>query len=178
MESSRRDLFIDMVVDSFISNNNQITPPPFTPLCTKQVWDYLKQGLLFTVHEETSSYTPDKHTRSMQPKRTAYPPAVSRRRRTGLSGRHPCGDSHAQAYTHHDQRIRAYSCTSLKGAPCPYRHVVVLCPSRHVTWDLCGGGSHVVGHRRSRRPPRKIGQGVVTTFRPVPCHETLPKGFS
>jgi len=34
MESSRRDLFIDMIVDRFLSKNNQITSSPsftFTP---------------------------------------------------------------------------------------------------------------------------------------------------
>jgi len=49
MESSRRDLFIDMVEDRFILKNNRIT---LSPCCTfvylKQVLDYLKQGLVFT----------------------------------------------------------------------------------------------------------------------------------
>jgi len=45
MQSSRRSLFIDMVVDSLIFKNNQITP--YFTLIPKQVWDYLKQGLVF-----------------------------------------------------------------------------------------------------------------------------------
>ena len=48
MESSRRDLFIDMVVDRFIFKYNQITLSPVSPSCPKQVWDCLKQGLGFT----------------------------------------------------------------------------------------------------------------------------------
>jgi len=45
IESSRRDLFIDMVVDKLIILNDRIMLPPcFEPSCLKQVWDYLKQG--------------------------------------------------------------------------------------------------------------------------------------
>jgi len=43
MKSSRRDRFIDMVVDRFILKNNQINPFRVSTLYLKQ-WDYLKQG--------------------------------------------------------------------------------------------------------------------------------------
>jgi len=46
MDSSRRDLFIDMAVHRFILKNNQIKLSP--RFASKQVWDYLKQGLVFT----------------------------------------------------------------------------------------------------------------------------------
>jgi len=51
MESSQRNLYIDMVFDRLIFSNNEIT---FTPCFihnphVKQVWDYLEQGLVFTV---------------------------------------------------------------------------------------------------------------------------------
>jgi len=49
MESSRRYLFIDMVVDRSIFNNNQITLSPVSPSYLKQVRDYLKQGVVFAV---------------------------------------------------------------------------------------------------------------------------------
>ena len=49
MESSGRDLSIDMVVNRFIFKNNQITLSPVSPPYSKQAWDYLKQGLVFTV---------------------------------------------------------------------------------------------------------------------------------
>jgi len=48
MESSRRDFFIDMVVNGFIFKN-KVSSPPVSPSYLKQVWDYLKQGLGFTV---------------------------------------------------------------------------------------------------------------------------------
>ena len=48
MEGSRRNLFIDMIVDRFIFNNNQITLSPCFTL--KHTWDYLKQKLNFTVY--------------------------------------------------------------------------------------------------------------------------------
>jgi len=49
MASSRRDLFIAMVVDRFIFKSNETT---FTLCFTsylKQVWDYRKQGFGFIV---------------------------------------------------------------------------------------------------------------------------------
>jgi len=49
MESSRRDLVIEMIVDRFIFKNNKIALPPVSPSYIKQMWDYLKQGLAFTV---------------------------------------------------------------------------------------------------------------------------------
>jgi len=48
MESSRRDLFIGMVVDRFIFKNNHVGFPLVSPRYLKQVYDYLKQGLIFT----------------------------------------------------------------------------------------------------------------------------------
>jgi len=48
MKSSRRELSINMVIDGFILKNSQITLFPL-PSCSKQVWDYLKQELFFTV---------------------------------------------------------------------------------------------------------------------------------
>jgi len=42
MESSRRELFIDMVVDGFIFKYNQVTLSPVSPSYLKQVYDYLK----------------------------------------------------------------------------------------------------------------------------------------
>ena len=48
IESSRRDLFIDMVVDRF-SNVTQLRSPPDLPSYPQQVCVYLKQGLVFTV---------------------------------------------------------------------------------------------------------------------------------
>jgi len=47
MESSHPDLFIDMVVRSFIVKNNQIMLSPISPSYAKHVWDYLKKGLVF-----------------------------------------------------------------------------------------------------------------------------------
>jgi len=41
IESSQQDLFIDMAVDTLISNNNQITLSPVLP-------SYLKQALEYT----------------------------------------------------------------------------------------------------------------------------------
>ena len=46
MESFRRYLFIDMVVDRFTFENNQNTLAP-SPSYPKQVWDYHKTGLSF-----------------------------------------------------------------------------------------------------------------------------------
>jgi len=46
IESSRRDLLIDLVVKTF--NNNYFTLFPCFTLITK-VWNYYKQGLVFTV---------------------------------------------------------------------------------------------------------------------------------
>ena len=48
MESSQRDLFIDIVVDRLTFNHNQITLFPVSPSSSypKQVLGYLKQGLL------------------------------------------------------------------------------------------------------------------------------------
>ena len=46
MKSSRRDLFIDVVVDRFIFNYNEIT---LTFVYPKQVWDYLKQAFYCVV---------------------------------------------------------------------------------------------------------------------------------
>jgi len=52
MACSGRDLFIDMVVDRFISKTNQITLcslPPVSPSYQIHIWDYLKHGVVFTV---------------------------------------------------------------------------------------------------------------------------------
>jgi len=50
MESSRRDLFIDMVVDRFILKNNyKLRSPPVSSSYHNQAKDYLKHGLVFTV---------------------------------------------------------------------------------------------------------------------------------
>jgi len=49
MESSRRDLFIDIVDDTFIFKNNQITLSLVSPLHLNQVLDFLKQEIFFTV---------------------------------------------------------------------------------------------------------------------------------
>ena len=49
MDSSRQDLLIDMVVGRFILKNNQITLSLVSFSSLKQVWDYLKQKLIFTV---------------------------------------------------------------------------------------------------------------------------------
>jgi len=46
MESSWRDLYIDTVVNSFISKINQTTLIPVSPSYPKQLRDYLKQGLV------------------------------------------------------------------------------------------------------------------------------------
>jgi len=46
MESSRRDLFID-IVDRFIFKKSR--SPPVSSLYSKWVWGYLEQGLVFTV---------------------------------------------------------------------------------------------------------------------------------
>ena len=55
MENSRRDLSSDVVVDRFILKNNQITLSPVSPSYSEQVWDYLKQGVVFTVNGSTSN---------------------------------------------------------------------------------------------------------------------------
>jgi len=56
MESSRRDLSIDMVVDRFIFKNNQITLSLcFTFIPTTGV--ELKQRLVLTVHDSTDKTT-------------------------------------------------------------------------------------------------------------------------
>jgi len=47
MESSRRDLFIDMVVDKVYIAKIRFSLVSFTN--PKQVWDCLKQRLVFTV---------------------------------------------------------------------------------------------------------------------------------
>jgi len=57
MESSWRDLFIDMVVDRFILKNNHITLYFCSTFIPKQVWDYLKQGIVFTVWRIPSFFT-------------------------------------------------------------------------------------------------------------------------
>ena len=49
MESSRRLLFVDVVVDTIVSKKNQIALSPCFTFIPKQVWDYLKQGLVFNV---------------------------------------------------------------------------------------------------------------------------------
>jgi len=49
MESSRRDLVIDMAVDKFIFNK-RVRSPRFLSLYSKQVWDYLKLVLVFMVY--------------------------------------------------------------------------------------------------------------------------------
>jgi len=50
MESFRRNFLIDMVIiiDRFILKNNQITLSHCLPSYPQQVWDYHKQGLVFT----------------------------------------------------------------------------------------------------------------------------------
>jgi len=50
MKSSRRDLFIDMVVDRFIFKTNQITLSPCLNFIKQEVWHYLKHVLVFTVN--------------------------------------------------------------------------------------------------------------------------------
>ena len=50
MVSSRRDLFIDTVVDRFIYTNTQKAFFSVLPFNPKQIWDYPKQGLVFTVN--------------------------------------------------------------------------------------------------------------------------------
>jgi len=49
MENSQQELFIYMVVERFIYKNNLITRFP-SPSHPKQVWDILKQELIFTVN--------------------------------------------------------------------------------------------------------------------------------
>ena len=49
MERSLIDLFIDMVVDRLIFKKMKLRSTPVLPSYTKQVWDYLKQGLVFNV---------------------------------------------------------------------------------------------------------------------------------
>jgi len=48
-ESSRRDLFIDIVVQKFIFKNEQKRSCPVSPSYEEQVQDYPKQELFFTV---------------------------------------------------------------------------------------------------------------------------------
>ena len=48
MESSRRDLFIHMVVDSFVFKMTKFHSPPVSLSYPKQVWDNLNQRLVFT----------------------------------------------------------------------------------------------------------------------------------
>jgi len=50
MESSRRDLSIDMVVDRFILKNNQITLSTCFASHLNHVQGYLKQDLVFAVN--------------------------------------------------------------------------------------------------------------------------------
>jgi len=49
MKSSRRDLFIDMVVNRFTSKIIKLRSSVVSASYPKQVWDYLKQGLVFIV---------------------------------------------------------------------------------------------------------------------------------
>jgi len=49
MESSRRNLFIDMVVMFILKKQNQLRSSPVPPSYPKQEWDNVKQGLEFTV---------------------------------------------------------------------------------------------------------------------------------
>ena len=58
MESSRRDIFIDMDVDRFIFTNIQITLYPwFTFLPKTGVgWDFLKQGWVFATKKTLNWY--------------------------------------------------------------------------------------------------------------------------
>ena len=52
IESSRRDLFMDTLVDELIDEftfeRNKLRSSPVLPSYPKQVWDYLKQGFVFT----------------------------------------------------------------------------------------------------------------------------------
>jgi len=50
MESSRRDFIIDMAVDRYIFKNNRTKLTPRFAFNLKPMWDYLKQGLVFTVN--------------------------------------------------------------------------------------------------------------------------------
>jgi len=48
MESSRRDLFLDMIVDRYILKDKQISLfPCFAFMSFKLVWDYRKTGFNF-----------------------------------------------------------------------------------------------------------------------------------
>jgi len=48
METSRRDLFIDVIFDRFTLNNNQITLSPCFTFIPK-TWDYVRHRLVYTV---------------------------------------------------------------------------------------------------------------------------------
>jgi len=58
MENSRRDLFIDMVVDRFISKNNQITLYRCITFISKTGVGLPGTGLVFTVRDDWRSIIP------------------------------------------------------------------------------------------------------------------------
>ena len=51
MGSSRRDLFINMVVGRLSPKITKLRSPPISPLYPKKVWNYLKQGLAFPLRK-------------------------------------------------------------------------------------------------------------------------------
>ena len=53
MESSQRGLLIDMVIERLIFKNKQIKLTSVSSSYPKQLWDYLKQGIVFNVHSRS-----------------------------------------------------------------------------------------------------------------------------